>query len=321
MLKLLVASLLCTLSGLAQEQPKSVLWSKPADIASQNLASAIGEKAAPEGAMHFVKEDRHGTSPKFDVRDDAGHTYKAKLGVEARSETAATRLLGAVGYFTDADSYVPDLEVQNLPHLHRGAQFEKGDHVTGVRLKLKPKGEKNEGTWRWKENPFTGTRELNGLRVMMCLLNNWDLKDENNAVRLDKHTGENIYLVSDMGATFGRAGRSWTSNMSKDDPEDYRRAKFITKKTDSYVDFNIAQHPPLLYILNIVKPWRYWQFSSLRWIGKHIPRDDVRWTASLLKQLTDQQLHDAFSSAGYNQQETESLMSTLKSRIDALAAL
>ena len=42
--------------------------------------------------------------------------------------------------------------------------------------------EKKSGTWSWHHNPFVGTREFNGLRVMMALLNNWDLKDENNAV-------------------------------------------------------------------------------------------------------------------------------------------
>ena len=55
---------------------------------------------------------------------------------------------------------------------------------------------------------FTGTRELNGLRVMMALINNWDLKDENNAIYREKPVRDQIYEVSDLGASFGTTGRS-----------------------------------------------------------------------------------------------------------------
>ena len=50
-----------------------------------------------------------------------------------------------------------------------------------ARLKRYLEGEEKNGTWKWKDNPFTGTREFNGLRVMMALINNWDLKDVNNS--------------------------------------------------------------------------------------------------------------------------------------------
>lgn len=322
MLKLPVFVLFSVLPLLAQEQPKSVLWQSPHDLTTRNLTYGIGgEGDAPSGRVHFTKEDRHGNSPKFDVRDEQGRKWKVKLGTEARSETAATRLLWAVGYYTDEDYYVPTLDVEGLPQLKRGKQFQHGSQVSGARLELEPKGEKHEGNWKWRSNPFTGTRELNGLRVMMCLVNNWDLKDENNSIKPEPKIGQDVYLVGDLGPTFGRAGRSWTSDMSKDDPRQFQRAKFITKKTDSYVDFNIAQHPPLLYALNIVKPWRYWQFYRLRWVGKHIPKQDVQWIASLLGQLSDQQLHDAFASAGYNEQETATLVDTVKTRIALLRDL
>lgn len=321
MLKPLALVFLFVLPSIAQHPPKAVLWSSPSDIASRNLKYGIGGEAdAPTGSMHFNKEDLHGNSPKFDVRDDVGRKWKVKLGKEAQSETAATRLLWAVGYYTDEDYFLPSVQVEGLPHLKRGSQFEQGEQVKAARLELGGKGEKSEGEWHWKKNPFTGTRELNGLRVMMCLINNWDLKDENNSIHRDKN-GVEEYLIGDLGATFGKAGRSWTSNMSKNDPQDYRHAKFITKKTDTYVDFNIAQHPPLLYTLNIVKPWRYWQFSRLRWIGKRIPREDVRWIAKLLAQLSDRQLQDAFTSSGYTPEETASLVDTLKTRIALLQDL
>ena len=43
------------------------------------------------------------TSPKFDVEDDQHVQWRVKLGEEPQSETAATRLLWAAGYFVDED--------------------------------------------------------------------------------------------------------------------------------------------------------------------------------------------------------------------------
>lgn len=322
MLKLPVLLVCCALSLAAQQRSKAVLWTTTVDLTSRDLSfGAGGEDHMPPDHVQFLREDLHGTSPKFDVKDDSGRKWKVKLGPEARSETAAAKLLWAVGYFADDDYYIANLKVDQLPHLKRGSKFENGDHVRGARLKLLGKDEKHAGEWHWRKNPFTGTRELNGLRVMMCVLNNWDLKDENNAIRHSRTEDRQEYLVSDLGSSFGRAGRSWTSNMSKDNPDDYRRSTFITKKTATYVDFDIAQHPPLLYVFNIVKPWRYWQFVRLRWIGKHIPRDDVRWIAMLLSQLSDAQIHEAFASSGYSESETASLAHTLKQRIGELSEL
>src|SRR5919202_1566995 len=56
-----------------------------------------------------------------------------------------------------------------------------------------------------------GRRELQGLIVMMALLNNWDLKDSNNVVLYvpaasDKSVAESLYAISDLGATFGKTG-------------------------------------------------------------------------------------------------------------------
>lgn len=31
--------------------------------------------------------------------------------------------------------------------------------------------------WSWNANPFVGTHELNGLKILMMLTSNWDAKD------------------------------------------------------------------------------------------------------------------------------------------------
>src|SRR5260370_37078668 len=116
---------------------------------------------------------------------------------------------------------------------------EAGGMVRNVQLKREPKGEKKIGNWRWSQNPFPGTRELNGLRVMMALINNWDLKDENNGIFKEKEKdGEAlIYMVNDLGSSFGTAGPSWPHEKAKGNLESYAKSKFIINITPESTDF------------------------------------------------------------------------------------
>src|SRR5207245_1541601 len=57
------------------------------------------------------------------------------------------------------------------PHLKRGQNLVGPSGVIqNVRLKRHLTGEQKIGRWKWKQNPFRGTREFNGLRVMMALI-------------------------------------------------------------------------------------------------------------------------------------------------------
>ena len=113
------------------------------------------------------------SSPKFNVTDANGTKWKVKLGVEAQPETAATRIVWAVGYYTDEDYYFDSIKVKGLPKLKRGEKYVSGNTVHGARLERKVKGEKSLATWSWFNNPFTNTRQMNGLKVLMALVNNW----------------------------------------------------------------------------------------------------------------------------------------------------
>ena len=81
----------------------------------------------------------------------------------------------------------------------------QGDSVTGARFEPRRKNVERGGNWDWNKNPFKGTRELNGLKTMMVLLNNWDTFKKNNRVLTVKDTGEDVYTVTDLGATMGHA--------------------------------------------------------------------------------------------------------------------
>jgi hypothetical protein len=301
----------------------AVLWRKPANIAARNLFYGIGGKEhEPHGPFTFLEEDLEGSSPKFNVRDRDGVRWKVKLGQEARPETAASRLVWAVGYFTNEDYLVPELRVENMPRLHRGRKFVAPDGLMrNARLKRYLKGEKKIGNWRWCCGPFTNTREWDGLRVMMALIDNWDLKDVNNAVYQERSEAdpEQIYMVSDLGASFGSPGFRWPVSKSRDNLKEYRQAKFIRTIRPEYVNFTVPSRPSIVYFF--LGPRSYLRRRRLGWIGKDIRRQDARWVGELLGQLSREQVRDVFRAAAYSPPEVEAFGVAVERRIAELKEL
>jgi hypothetical protein len=298
-----------------------VLWQDPADISSRDLRFGQGgESHAPQGTVFkFVKEDLSGTNPKLIVSDEAGQTWKMKLGAEAKPEVAASRLVWAVGYFTNENYFLPQLQITGLPaHLHRGQHFiSAGGEVHDARMQRMDKSEEKEGNWKWKQDPFTGSRELNGLRTLMALINNWDLKDVNNKIIIEKGDGgrREIYYVSDLGASFGPSGIVLGLYKSRGNLAAYRSSRFVTKLTPQYVNFGTPRRATLL---ELADPPQYVMRLHLRWIGRNIPRADAKWMAGLLERLSPAQIRDAFRAAGYSSEEVEGFATVIENRISSL---
>jgi hypothetical protein len=265
----------------------------------------------------------HGTSPKFDVRDSAGKKWRAKLGLEVKPETAASRLIWAVGYEANENYFFPDLKVSNMPaKLRRGQNLAgQGGDVPNVRLQRHPGGDKRVGDWNWRHNPFYGTREFNGLRVMMGLIANWDLKDDNNAIFEDeKDPGIKSYEVSDVGTAFGTAGKRYSDQDSKGNLPAYRHTKLIAHVHKEYIDLNFPKRPPLLSLFQF--EWGFFIHQErIGWIGKHIPRADAKWIGSLLAKISPDQIRDAFRAAGYSPEDVEANTQAVLSRIHELDQL
>jgi hypothetical protein len=295
-----------------------VLWQDPGAISALNLYEGQGGKEErPAAPFTFESEDMSGTNPKFDARDANGTKWRVKLGNEARPEVVASRLLWAMGYFVNDDYVIGTARVEGL-HLEHGGKRAKDGEIKDARFEKKPDQEKKIGTWKWKENPFTGSREFNGLRVMMAVLNNWDLKDANNAVYSDESSDRDIFLTSDIGATFGTNGLSWTKDRSKGDVDTFQRSKFITHQTDVTVDFATPAAPTKILV---VKKKLYNRRRDLEWIGKGVPIADARWIGSQLKQLTHQQLVDAFRAGHFPPDEIDAYVGVVEERILELGAL
>jgi hypothetical protein len=304
----------------------TVLWQDPTDIATGALSDKPGRTYAPhDTTFRFVKEDLDGSNPKFVVEDTAGRKWKLKLGWEAQPETAASRIVRAVGYFADDDYYLPHLCIEGVPaKLHRGRRFiAAGGCVDGGRLKRHEKDEDHAATrvWSWRDNPFTGTREFNGLRTLMAVINNWDLKDINNHVRAIQNANGNpiqIYWVSDLGASFGTTRLTTGHSHTRGNLDAYRQSPFILDTTACCVDFAVpARAAPIV----LVNPKEYYMRSEMRWIGRQIPRSDARWMGTLLGRLSRDEIRDAFLAAGYSEEDTDAFTAILEERIEALRGL
>ncbi len=303
--------------GIAPAGPP-VLWRDPVDIASRDLYYGPGGKShEPRGPFRFIEEDMSASSPKFEIVGLDGTKWKAKLGLEARPETVASRLLWAVGYFANEDYFVPELSVEDMPHLHRGGNsVTRGGIARGVRLKRHLANEQKLGEWSWQSCPFAGTREWYGLRVLMAVINNWDLKDINNAIyQVRGPVPEQHYMVSDLGASFGTTGLNRGAKGSLDA---YRRSKWFSGASGGFVDFNVPSAPGGGWVFDAPEMTRR---LGLVWLGRHIPIEDARWMGTLLGRLSEGQIRDAFRAGGYSPQEVEEFSRILEERIQLLTRL
>ncbi|HVG26878.1 MAG TPA: hypothetical protein VM865_04675, partial [Acidobacteriaceae bacterium] len=304
----------------ASEVHDASLWQDPGAIGSKNLFYGQGgAKHQPEPPFTFLSEDTSGTNPKLDVKDAEGKKWRVKLGEEARPEVVASRLLWAVGYYAN-DDYLLHLATIDGLHLKRGSNRVHNDsQVIDVRFSRRPGGQQKIGTWQWKGNNFMNTREFNGLRVMMAVMNDWDLKDVNNAVYKDSKTGKELFLVSDVGATFATNSLQMTRAKDKGNVESYKNSKFITRQNDKEVDFGTPAPPTGVLIKSMgVMAGDYFRRQGFDWIGHNVPREDARWMGSLLGQLSHEQLTDAFRAGNFPAESIEGYVEVLESRIAEL---
>lgn len=294
-----------------------VIWAEPHDIRTRDVLHGSGGKLGqPQGPFKFIKEDLDGSNPKFVVVDSRGVQWKVKLGDEAQPETAATRLLWAVGYFSDANYFRRQIRVAGMRKLSRGQKYvSAGGNVHGARLERMDKTLKKVDAWSWFHNPFLGTRQFNGLRVMMALMNNWDLKESNNAI-YDVRGKEQRYIVSDLGACFGRTGSGWTR--SRGNLEDYLESEFIEDTTPKTVDLVLHSRPPIIYA--VAFPY-YRERTRMGKVAEDIPRAHAKWIGQWLARLSRGQLAAVFEGAGYAPNEVDAYVRKLRSRIGELNEL
>jgi len=273
------------------------LWEDPTDLADRDLfAGPWGRALAPDPATTFVwvSTKTVGVSPGFAVTDAKGLEWSVKQGPEAKTEVVASRILSAIGYHQPPVYYLPGWRISGGPSA--GAQAE-------ARFRPKHTVMHDEGPWSWHENPFVGTLPYNGLRVLMLILNESDLKDSNNSIYEVKIPGDHKtthrwYIVRDLGTALGETGRI---DPKRNDPDKFDRSGFIKGIKNGVVDFDYqGRHQEL---------------------ADHLSPADVRWTCDLLARLSDEQWRDAFRAGGYDPTTADRFIARIKQKIAAGQAL
>ena len=279
----------------AESLTNPVLW-EPVDAQALDLyLGPGGSEMQPDlSSVTFVKEEKQGHNKKYRIRDARGMEWVAKLGRESQPETAAVRLLYGLGYKTEINYLAPTITIPG-----------KGT-FQNVRLEARPEGVKRLDEWKWKSNPFVGSNELQGLKIMMAFLTNWDLLDLQNQVLRVETNGrvEHQFIISDLGATYGKLG---TNNLpiffrlgrKTNSPRTWSKARFIKRVQGNRIVFAFK--------------------GKNRGLMNDITVENGRWLLSRLTQLSDSQLRDIYRAANYSPTDVDILAQASQRRVRELA--
>ena len=293
-----------------------VLWRDPQAEGPLDLRNGPGgADGAPAPPFRFLEEHRIGSQPCVSVMDGRSRRWRVKWGNEVRSETFAVRLVWACGYFAEITYFLESGNIDGARDLTRAgdcidrdgrfreARFERDDPA--VRKMFE------EHSWAWNDNPFVGTRELNGLKILVMLLSNWDTKDRrdvargsNTAIfehRLSRWRREARYLITDWGGSMGRWGGNIVTR-GRWDPEGFEAQSphFVTRVENGIVYFGYVG-------------------QRTEDVAHNISPEDVRWVMQYLGRVDDAQVREGLVASGATDEEAGRFGRALRDRIGQLA--
>jgi hypothetical protein len=294
---------------------REIIWRHPGVISAADVeAGPLGPDGHPAPPFHFVEEHDTGSQPSLSVRDAAGRNWRIKWGPEVHTEVFGTRLAWALGYFAEPSYFVASGEIRGATDLRRAKScVDDNGRFTNARFELDEQGvvkHFDAHGWAWHDNPFVGTRELKGLKILMMWMSNWDNKDvrdiargSNTAIFECRTTSGELearYLIIDWGAALG----AWGNNVlqrGKWDAEAFaaQNEQFVTGVTDDEVGFG-------------------YQGQRTNDLSAHITCDDVRWFVQQARHLTDDHLRAALKASGANREETDLFTAALRARLNRL---
>jgi len=286
-----------------------LLWVDPGAVEKLDFAAGPGGRAGtPAPPFSFVEELSGGTHPKVKVRDRRGRTWAVKWGREVKPEIVAGRIVWACGYFAYATYFVPRGKIERVaPNLGRAGKYVAPDGTfTEARFELWDEGYLPGRTWSWDDNPFVGTRQLAGLKILVMLTSNWDDKDARN-VREGSNTviseatlkGRPVlrYLVADWGSSFGEWGA----------PFFYRDIWNCAPYTTQTGRFAALRDGTI-----------EWGFRGSRNVSENVTRADVAWVMRWLGRISDRQVRQALEYSGAPPDEVACFAAALRTRIAKL---
>ncbi len=281
----------------------AILWQDPGQVEAFDMGAA---RFAPKPPYTFVREDMGGTGPKVLVRDAAGIEWRLKGGHDVKPETFITRFATALGYFAETTHFLPEGRIENVPALKRASGFIKPDGTfTWAAFERVEPDAKFAGSWSWIDNPFLGTKELNGLKVLVMLFSNWDNKDArdvrdgSNTSILEYADGRRVYFVNDWGQSFGAWGRMFGRGNWRCEPYRAQTSQFVVGVSGGRARFGYGG-------------------AHTNDFKNDIGVEDVKWLMQYLGKITDAQLHIGFKVAGASPEEEECFSRSLRDRIEQL---
>jgi hypothetical protein len=291
------------------------LWREPTVQELTDLRHGPGGAAGvPVAPFTFAEEHLAGSQPCVAVIDARGRRWRVKWGHEAKPESFAVRFAWACGYFAEVTHYVREGRIDGCRDLQRARDCVQEDgSFVDARFELEDRDVRmffDEHSWAWNDNPFVGTRQLSGLKIVVMLLSNWDTKDRrdvsrgsNTAIfehRISRFSREARYLIADWGGAMGKWGATVVSRGRWDiEGFEAQTPHFVTGTADGWVSFG-------------------YQGQRTAEIARNITIEDVQWFYGYARQIPSASLRQALLACGAEPEEASRFAAALRARIDQL---
>lgn len=284
------AKIRSTLDAPPTAEQLAQLWVAPEP--NRDLYYGVGGKRlAPDPSVKYtvIEIKRGGYSRGYTVLGPPDREWSVKFPPEAGTEIVASRLFWGIGYHQPPIYLLQEwtAEKATSPNPQLPARFREKDPALN--------GLDAGDSWSYYENPFVGTRQMNGMLVLHAMLGNSDLKDAQNVIyTLEKpHEGATRwYVARDLGQTFGRTG---LIDPPRGDIDVFEETPFIRGVENGKVRLEYNGRHEVLF--------------------ENITPADVRWICERLNALTDDQLQDAFRAGGYPKVTADRFIRRLEQKI------
>jgi hypothetical protein len=299
---------------------RHVIWRDPGAVEALDLRYGPGGiEFVPLPPFRFLEEHTTGSQPCVSVSDARGRRWRIKWGHEARVESFAVRFASACGYFAEVTHFVSSGAIDGVPALARASQcIELPDgRFVDARFELDDPSVRKffeEHSWSWDDNPFVGSRELDGLKIVVMLLSNWDTKDRRDVARgsntaiFEQRVGrwprahhEARYLLTDWGGAMGKWGTTVVTRGRWDvDGFEAQTPQFVTGVDGGRAVFGYTG-------------------QRTQDIAGNIPVEHVRWFHGFARRLTEAQIAGALRASGATGDEAQRFARALMGRLAQLA--
>lgn len=272
-----------------------------------------GREYVPAPPFRFAEELLSGSHPCVSVRDAEDRLWRVKWGHEAKPEAFCVRFAAACGYFAEITHYVASGTIEGVQSLTRArSSIDAEGRFENARFELEDRSVRmlfEEHSWAWHANPFVGTKQLDGLKIVVMLLSNWDSKDQRDVSRgsntaifeypLSRFASEARYLITDWGGAMGKWGATLVSRDRWDVAGfEAQTPSFVTAIRDDVVDFGYQG-----------------QRSE---IARGIPVTHVRWFYDQARRISEAALRQGLLASGATEEEAARFTRAIRARIAAL---